>query len=368
MRNGAAVPADQQSVIPAVRGVPWWAAVVIAVAITAIGAAIDADARGALGTSFKACYLIGCLLAALAVRRRAMFTAAAQPPLVAFFVGIITLYTLNRDEAEGLRSVVLKVVLPIATSFPWILLTFLLTLLVVVARWYFSRRAVNAQHAAENAVSATAKKSGKARTRTSSAKSGAAAKSGGRPARRDQDGDRAARTVKTGAVGAGAGETRTRRSTGTATAEKPRRQASGRQKTAADEKPVEKTPAGKSPSPKNSAAKPAAQKTATPKNSAPKTPSAQKSTAPKSAPVSPEKRGPAGAEAAAGSASSSVRKARTAVGESQARPARRAQPQTVPPRQPAGRPARTAGQRLREQGAIEDLTLGVDDLESGSPS
>ena len=45
-----------------------------------------------------------------------------------------------------------------------------------------------------------------------------------------------------------------------------------------------------------------------------------------------------------------------------ARPARRAQPQTIPPRQQPGKKGRrTAGQQLRDQSHIEDLTAGFDD-------
>ncbi|MGC5256477.1 DUF6542 domain-containing protein [Gordonia sp. DT218] len=136
----SAVPLDQQSVLPTVRGLPWWGGVLVATVITGIGAAIDANNTDALGGIFKFCYLVGCVTAALAVRRRALFTAAAQPPLIAFLVGVITLYGLNSDQASsGLKSLIFKVLLPIANAFPWMLLTFLVTLGLVVARWYLTR-------------------------------------------------------------------------------------------------------------------------------------------------------------------------------------------------------------------------------------
>ena len=106
------MPADQQSVLPTVRGVPWWGAVLVAVVITAVGAGIDARSTDELGATFKFCFLVGCVAAALLVRRRALFTAAAQPPLVAFGVGIITLYTVNADRASAsLKSLILQVLL-----------------------------------------------------------------------------------------------------------------------------------------------------------------------------------------------------------------------------------------------------------------
>lgn len=126
--------------LPTVRGVPWWGAVLVATVITGIGAAIDASNTDGLGGVFKFCYLVGCVTAALVVRRRALFTAAAQPPLIAFLVGVVTLYGLNADQASsGTRSLIFQVLLPIANDFPWMALTFLVTLGLVVARWYLTR-------------------------------------------------------------------------------------------------------------------------------------------------------------------------------------------------------------------------------------
>ncbi|MGV9671293.1 DUF6542 domain-containing protein [Gordonia sp. NPDC003504] len=140
-RSSSAVPLDQQSVLPTVRGVPWWGAVLIATILTAIGAVIDAKNNDSLGATFNFCLLVGCCLAALAVRRRALFTAAAQPPLIAFVVGMLALYGLNADDSSGLRSLVLKVLLPIAANFPWMAITFVVTLILVLLRWYLTRPA-----------------------------------------------------------------------------------------------------------------------------------------------------------------------------------------------------------------------------------
>lgn len=125
--------------LPTVRGVPWWGAVLIATALTAIGAIMDAKNHGNLGAVFNFCLLVGCCLAALAVRRRALFTAAAQPPLIAFCVGVLALYSLNAGNASGLKSLVLKVLLPIAANFPWMAITFVVTLVLVLLRWLLTR-------------------------------------------------------------------------------------------------------------------------------------------------------------------------------------------------------------------------------------
>ncbi|GAB2656616.1 hypothetical protein GCM10027169_20320 [Gordonia jinhuaensis] len=135
---GAAVRDDQQSVLPGVRGVPWWGAMVIALALTAIGAAIS-SADGGLGRWFKIFYVLGCVLAVLAVRRRALFTAAIQPPLVLFAVALVTEYSVQSGSSEGLKGLVINVLLPIAKLFPLMAWTFVVVLALAGGRWYLTR-------------------------------------------------------------------------------------------------------------------------------------------------------------------------------------------------------------------------------------
>ena len=165
------MPADQQSVLPTLRGVPWWGAVLVAAAITAIGAGMDAGSTDELGATFKFCFLVGCVAAALLVRRRALFTAAAQPPLVAFGVGIITLYTVNADRASAsLKSLILQVLLPIADVFPWLAITFLVTLALVVARWYITKKQSAAESSSTLRTKVSKRDSSDARGRTASSR------------------------------------------------------------------------------------------------------------------------------------------------------------------------------------------------------
>lgn len=133
------VPLDEQSVLPRYRGLAWWGAVAFAAVLTAIGAVIDANLHSGLATAYQVLYLIGCVGAALLVRRRALFTAAVQPPLVAIVVSAITLYILNSSAQMSAKTLVFKLALPIASSFPSMAVTFVLTLAVVVARWYITR-------------------------------------------------------------------------------------------------------------------------------------------------------------------------------------------------------------------------------------
>lgn len=126
--------------LPTVRGLPWWGAVLLATGLTALGAVIDATRNESLGATYNFFYLVGCVAAALAVRRRALFTAAAQPPLIAFVVSIVTLYQLHSQQASSnTRSLIVKVLIPIATNFPWMAVTFLITLALVLTRWYLTR-------------------------------------------------------------------------------------------------------------------------------------------------------------------------------------------------------------------------------------
>jgi hypothetical protein len=56
--------------------------VLIAVVFAVAGVAIDGALSGVLGWGFKALFLIGVVLAVLAVRRGSIFTAMVQPPLL----------------------------------------------------------------------------------------------------------------------------------------------------------------------------------------------------------------------------------------------------------------------------------------------
>lgn len=324
------MPANQRSVLPALKGLPWWGAVLVAVGATTIGALIDTDEASTLGRWFKLFYLAGCLIAALAVRQRALFTAAAQPPLVAFIVGVTALYLLNTtSESAGMKEIILKVVLPTANSFPWILLTFLLTLAVVIARWFFVRPKGQALFgkAAKRTKSTTAKKTAAAKTTGAKKSAGtakaAAAKPAGKPgtppakrtARPRPEGDRAA-APRTTTARRTSGKAAPARAAADAPA-RPRRQLAADQPRPATRTATQQQPPAE--------ARPAQrQRPAQPTESRPAT--SQKRPAP--AAGAPE-------------------------------PRRRAKPQTIPARDPQT-PRRTAGQ-VRDKGGIEDLTAGADE-------
>ena len=75
-------PADS-SVLLTVRGVPSWAAILIALVIGAIGMlAGHSNGQYTVGWVFGAIFTVGVVLATLAVRRGSLFTAMVQPPIV----------------------------------------------------------------------------------------------------------------------------------------------------------------------------------------------------------------------------------------------------------------------------------------------
>lgn len=334
--------------VPTIKGVPWWGAVLIGVGATTLGAVIDTvildDSTSALGGAFKICYILGCLLAALAVRQRALFTAAAQPPLIAFIVGVVTLYTLNASSAEGMKSIVLKVVLPIATSFPWILLAFLMTLAVVAARWFYARpkgQALFGKAARRSSGSDTKRPATKPPAKKP-ARQSAAAKPDAKKAAAPKAASRtkASTGVKTSPAAKPATKSArpqqrpdTVKKNPQPTGDRPRT----RPQATADGAPTKRTTAR--PSAPNS-----------PPSSAPRSRTAQPSATGRPAPA-PKRPAPSPAPRPAATAKTGAEKT--------ADTPRRAAPQTIPARDPKA-PRRTAGQ-LRDNGAIEDLTAGADD-------
>ncbi|MFT3714482.1 MAG: hypothetical protein QM774_00645 [Gordonia sp. (in: high G+C Gram-positive bacteria)] len=283
IRDGAVVPVDQRSVLPTVRGVPWYGVIAIAAVPTIIGAVIDALATGSLGWFYNILFFLGSIAAALMANRKGLFTAAVQPPLVAAIIGLLTLFGISasKNGTQGLKSVVLKMALPFANTFPCILAAFVICVAIVLVRRYVLER-------------------------------------------------------------------------GPAEAEKPaagkRRPAPGGPRTAAAKAAPSTSGHRKAPA-KKSGKKPGKKKPAATKAAAKKT-TAQKTTA--------QTRKAAPQHTAQQPAAGQAERPRRSAASIGSQPVRRAQPQTIPPRQQPKKPRRTAGQ-IREQAHIEDLTAGLDD-------
>ncbi|WP_161897283.1 DUF6542 domain-containing protein [Gordonia spumicola] len=298
---GSAVPADQQSVIPAVRGLPWWAATLLATGFTAVGAFLSADETPPLGRIFKICLVLGSILAALVVRRRALFTAAVQPPLIAFIVGIVALFSQHTGSTDK-KTVIIKVVLPIANAFPWMIVAFIAALLVVLARLAFTGPAD------KRLFSPLTRRIGGGKPTTKGSSKGSASKAG-RP--------KSAATKAPATKGsARTAPSRERRSSDAATT-----------KTAARTAPSRQAPAPQT--------KQAQQPKRTAQRQAPK-PAAAAATTRIPARQAPQAQAPT------------------------ATPAQPRRPEPTRSRPPKSQ-RQTAGQQLRERGHIEDLAAGLDD-------
>lgn len=71
------VPVDERSVLATVPGLPWWGAVITLLAFTAVGALVAGEYTGV--NAGVLAMAVGAIVAVLAVRNRALFTAMVQP-------------------------------------------------------------------------------------------------------------------------------------------------------------------------------------------------------------------------------------------------------------------------------------------------
>ncbi|WP_084505496.1 DUF6542 domain-containing protein [Nocardia harenae] len=135
------MPASQRSVLPAVRGVPAPVAVLIAVACTIVGFGVDAAGGGSeLTLVFSGAYVLGCLLAVLAVRYRGLFTAMVLPPLLLFASVPLAYQFLVEGGSTSIRDILLNLAIPLVNRFPAMLLATVLVLAVGGARIWQRRR------------------------------------------------------------------------------------------------------------------------------------------------------------------------------------------------------------------------------------
>jgi hypothetical protein len=143
------VAAENRSAHPNLPGVPWWAAVLIAVIGTTIGFAIEAGSGNKeLGGVFSAMYALGCVIAVLAVRHSGIFTAVIQPPLILFVAVPGAYFLFHGAEFTGLKNTLINCGYPLIERFPLMLFTTAGVLLIGMARWYFAMAGTVASAAA----------------------------------------------------------------------------------------------------------------------------------------------------------------------------------------------------------------------------
>lgn len=135
-RASSTVQGAHRSIHPNIPGVPWYAALLIAVTATAIGYGIDAGHKE-LTHVFAGFYIAGCVAAVLAVRQDGIFTTIIQPPLI-LFAAVPGAYWLFHDAKVGrLKDLLINCGYPLIERFPLMLGTAGGVLAIGLARWYF---------------------------------------------------------------------------------------------------------------------------------------------------------------------------------------------------------------------------------------
>ncbi|WP_197499776.1 DUF6542 domain-containing protein [Mycobacterium sp. E2989] len=135
-RATSKVDASHRSIHPDIPGVPWYAALLLAVTATAIGYGIDAGHKE-LTHVFAGFYIAGCVAAVLAVRQDGLFTAIIQPPLI-LFGAVPGAYWLFHDGKVGhVKDLLINCGYPLIERFPLMLGTAGVVLLIGLVRWYF---------------------------------------------------------------------------------------------------------------------------------------------------------------------------------------------------------------------------------------
>lgn len=128
------MPLDQRSALPTVPGIPAWGAVAVAAGSTFVGFAFDAVSGDELTSAFSAMYFLGCVLAVLAVRKRGLFTAVVQPPLLLFVAVPLGTQFLTDGAGTGLKDMAINVAYPLVNRFPLMLAATVVVGLIAAAR------------------------------------------------------------------------------------------------------------------------------------------------------------------------------------------------------------------------------------------
>jgi hypothetical protein len=131
---------DDRPIIGQFRGLPWWAAVVLAFGMTAIAAFVDMQRQDSLGRIYQGAFVVGCVGAVCFVRRRSLFGPMVQPPLVfaVTAVGAVALLS-PASSGGGLKALVISVALPLTSNFPTMGITTAVVVAIGLYRWWRER-------------------------------------------------------------------------------------------------------------------------------------------------------------------------------------------------------------------------------------
>ncbi|MCS3780771.1 DUF6542 domain-containing protein [Tsukamurella ocularis] len=167
------VPVDERSVLATVPGLPWWGAVLTMLVFTAAGALASGEFAGA--NAGVLAMSVGAVVAVLAVRNRALFTAIVQPPLI--IATAIPLYRwFSLPSPRKTSQILTDVLFPMISLFPWMFWTTVIVLVIGGVRLLQYRsltanaRSAQRRGASAGAKSAPAKAGVKAGTKPGTAK------------------------------------------------------------------------------------------------------------------------------------------------------------------------------------------------------
>ncbi|MGZ4609240.1 MAG: DUF6542 domain-containing protein [Actinomycetes bacterium] len=106
--------------------------VLLGTLVVGLGALLDATLGGSLGLGFRVTFVLGCVLVAMAVRIRALATAAVLPPLL--FAGSAYFETRRAGLTHGYREAALDAATTLALSAPVLFLGTAVALAIVLVR------------------------------------------------------------------------------------------------------------------------------------------------------------------------------------------------------------------------------------------
>jgi hypothetical protein len=119
---------------------PWWGAVLTALALTAVGALFDELTNKTLGLPFQVLYTIGCVLAVTFVRRRSLFGPMVQPPLIMIIVAGVVLGLFAGGASSGLAAKAIAIGPPLIGNFPVMAIATVLTVVIGAVRLILQRK------------------------------------------------------------------------------------------------------------------------------------------------------------------------------------------------------------------------------------
>ena len=127
----------------------------LAVTGTAAGFAFDAGSGKELTTAFAALYVLGCVVAILAVRQSGVFTAVIQPPLILFCAVPGAYWLFHGAKFTGLKDLLINCGYPLIERFPLMLFTSGGVLVIGIIRWLLAKVSHPAATATAEAAAGT---------------------------------------------------------------------------------------------------------------------------------------------------------------------------------------------------------------------